>query len=459
MNTETIVAEPRTSTEPARPRPGARLDARGCPVSTRSQAAIDRAEHAQWILLSYYGDALAALDEAIAADPHWALAHLMKANALLTVNEHGFTALARASFEQAKALAERANDRERAHMAATELCLAGQWAGACDAWERILLEHPQDLVALGAAHIFDFFRGDARSLQRRVTRVLPEWSASAPLYSYVLGMHAFGLEENNHYARAQEAGQAALAIERRDPWAVHAVTHVHEMQGQYERGARWLESCSGDWAPDNGFSYHNWWHLALFRLERLDTAGALALLDERVTPGAELALQRVDITALLWRLRLLGVDVGSRWEAIADAWAAQPAEAGHYCFNDLHAALALVGAGRLQAAETLLGAVRRRGLDHSTPGMMAREVGEPLLRGLLAHASERHAEAVEILWPARETCHRFGGSHAQRDLIDQTLLDAAIRGGDSRLAKRLLNERALMKASSPLTEHWAQRIG
>ncbi len=342
MNTDTILAEPeaaarRTQTEP---RLSVRFDARGCPVSTRSQAAIDRAEHAQWILVSYYGDALAALDEAIAADPHWPLAHVMKANALLTVNEHVFTGLAQASFEQAKTLAGGVNERERAHIAATGLCLAGQWADACDAWERILVDHPQDLVALGAAHLFDFYRGDARSLQRRVTRVLPEWSASAPLYSYVLGMHAFGLEENNHYALAQETGQAALAIERRDPWAVHAVTHVHEMQGQYERGADWLQSRSGDWAPDNAFSYHNWWHLALFRLERLDTAGALSLLDERVTPGAAVALQRVDITAVLWRLRLLGVDAGARWEAIADAWAAQPTEAGHYCFNDLHAALA-----------------------------------------------------------------------------------------------------------------------
>ncbi len=87
------------------------------------------------------------------------------------------------------------------------------------------------------------------------------------------------------------------------------------------------------------------------------------------------------------------------------------------------------------------------------------EVGVPLLRAMLAHANEGHAEAVETLLRVREVAQRFGGSHAQRDLIDQTLLDAAIRNGRRRLARHLLGERLLMKSRSPLTEYWARRIG
>jgi tetratricopeptide (TPR) repeat protein len=368
--------------------------------------------------------------------------------------------LAADSLQRASELAAagHANERERRHIAATRLCAAGQWQQACDAWERILLDHPQDLVALQIAHLFDFYRGDARNLQRRVARVLPEWSPQGPLYSFVLGMHAFGLEECNLYPQALDAGHAALALDARDPWAVHAVTHVHEMQGGYDEGARFLASCSDDWSPDNGFAFHNWWHLALFHLERCDTAGALGLLDERVMPGAEVALQRIDISALLWRLRLMDVDLGERWSASAAGWPAAP-EAGHYAFNDLHAVLSLVGAGRLDDAARVIEAARTRSRESSTVGAMSAEVGVPLMTGILDHGRGHHEEAVEALWSVRDVCHRFGGSHAQRDLVDQTLMDAAIRAGRRPLARHLLNERLVAKARSPLTQHWAARVG
>ena len=434
-------------------------DARGCAVSTCSANAIEHAEKGLWRMVSYYGNALDDLDAAIEADPHWPMPHIMKTNALLTMTEHGFGVMAAQSLQRAAQLvaAGHGNDRERRHIAATQACAAGQWQQACDAWERMLVDDPQDLVALQAAHLFDFYRGDARNLHRRVARVLPQWSKQAPLYSFVLGMHAFGLEECNHYAHALDAGHAALAIDRRDPWAVHAVTHVHEMQGQYDDGAAWLRSRSDDWAPDNAFAYHNWWHLALFHLERCDTDAALKLLDERVMPGAEVALQRIDISALLWRLQLMGVDVGDRWDKSADAWPAAP-EAGFYAFNDLHAVLALVGARRLDAAEHVAAAARTKSREQSSVGAMALDVGLPLMQGVLAYARADHAQAVQALWAVRDTCHRFGGSHAQRDLVDQTLMDAAIRSGQRRLARHLLNERLLYKAKSPLTQYWSRRI-
>jgi tetratricopeptide (TPR) repeat protein len=436
------------------------FDARGCPVSTGSASAIEHAEKGLWRMVSYYGNALDDLDAAIAEDPRWPLPHVMKANALLSMTEYGLGLMAADSLQRAAELAAAGagNDRERRHIAATQACAVGQWQQACDAWERILVDHPQDLVALVAAHLFDFYRGDARNLYRRVARVLPEWSRAAPLYSFVHGMHAFGLEECNLYAHAHDAGLAALAIDPRDPWAVHAVTHVHEMQGQYDQGAAWLTSRSSDWSPDNGFAYHNWWHLALFHLERCDTAAALEVLDARVMPGAEVALQRIDISALLWRLQLMGVDLGDRWETSAAAWPPSP-EAGHYAFNDLHAVLALVGAGRLEDAERVVQAVREKSREASTLGAMAIDVGLPLTQGVLAYGRARYADAVEALWAVRDTCHRFGGSHAQRDLVDQTLMDAAIRDGQQRLARHLLNERLLAKAKSPLTECWARRIG
>jgi len=460
MTTNTEEAAPRANAEPAPRSAGSAVDGRGCPVSTASSRAIEHAEKALWRMVSYYGNALDDLDAAIAEDPAWPLPHVMKANALLSMTEHGLGLMAAESLQRAAELAAagRGNDRERRHIAATRLCAGGQWQQACDAWERILLDHPQDLVALQIGHLFDFYRGDARNLHRRVARVLPEWSTQAPLYSFVLGMHAFGLEESNLHSHALDAGQAALEMEARDPWAVHAVTHVHEMQGRFDEGARFLASCSDDWSPDNGFAFHNWWHLALFHLERCDTSAALALLDERVMPGAEFALQRIDISALLWRLRLMGVDAGERWGASADAWPEAP-EVGYYAFNDLHAVLSLVGAGRLGDAERVIEAARARSGELSTVGAMAADVGVPLMLGVLAYGRGRYADAADSLWAVRDGCHRFGGSHAQRDLVDQTLMDAAIRAGQRQLARHLLNERLLTKPRSPLTQHWAERIG
>ena len=224
------------------------------------------------------------------------------------------------------------------------------------------------------------------------------------------------------------------------------MTHVHEMQGRYDEGAAWLASRSDDWAPDNGFAYHNWWHLALFHLERCDTAAALALLDERVMPGAEFALQRIDISALLWRLRLMGVDVGERFAASAAGW---PAGARGRALR-VQRPPRRARAGRRRPARRRRRAWSRRrarsGRERSTLGAMAADVGVPLMLGVLAHGRGRHADAVEALWAARDGCHRFGGSHAQRDLVDQTLIDAAIRAGQPRLARHLLNERALIEA-------------
>ena len=437
-----------------------RVDERGNAVSTHSQSALDHTETAMWRMVSYHGNALDDLDRAIEADPTWVMPLLMKADLLLSTSEHAYGRMAEESLSHAAVLAAvgRANERERQHLVATRLCAAGQWGQACDAWNRILTDHPQDLLALLCAHIFDFYRGDARNLQRRVARVLPEWSADVPLYSFVLGMHAFGLEESNLYPQAHAAGLAALALEPRDPWAVHAVTHVHEMRGEYEQGAAWLTSRADDWVPADGFAFHNWWHLALFKLECLDTEGALALFDERIGSDPELALQRVDVTALLWRLSLLGVDVGSRWDTIAAQWPHDAPEAGHYAFNDVHAVMALVRAGRLADASTVADAVGRQAAAGTSLGMMAAEVGVPLIQGLLAYGRGQYGDAVAWIASVRDHCHRFGGSHAQRDLVDQTLLDAAIRGGQFRLARRLLNERLVTKSGSPLTAHWAARV-
>ena len=431
-------------------------DARDTPISTASNAALDQHEHALWQLVSFYGDPFATLDAAIAADPGWALARIAKADLLLSLTEPSVQPDARALLDASAPLLASAHPRERAHHAAASLCLQGRWREACAAWDTILLDHPRDVLALANAHLFDFYRGDLRNLRQRVARVLPQWDAQTPLYPYVLGMHAFGLEENNLYAQAEDTGRAALAREPRGPWAIHAVAHVFEMQGRHEDGREWLTSRRAEWAVDNGFSVHQWWHLALFHLEVLDTGAALALYDTYIGgAGSVINLQWLDAAALLWRIALLGVDTGTRWNQLAAAWADPVGHAGHYAFNDVHAALAFIGSGDLRQAQAILDAATPPDGDNRA---MAAEVGVPLLRGLLAFAHGRFDAAADALYRLRPLAHRFGGSHAQRDLIDQTVLAAAARGGRASIGRALLNERALAKPRTPLTEHWAGRF-
>lgn len=455
-------------------------DARGNPVSTASSAALDSAERALWRMMSFYDVPLTDLDDAIAADPAWPLPHLMKCGFLLTLTEARFLSEARQHWEQAQLLMAAQSvgtggtggdgggrAREQAHAQALLSLLEGRWARACQAWDEILMAHPRDALALQWAQLWDFHRGDAQGLRLRPARALPDWDEADPLAAYVWALYAFGLEESHLYPRAEEAARKALQLNPRVPWAIHAVAHVMEMQGRIDEGAVWLRQQKSVWAEGNGFSTHLWWHKALFRLEALDVAGVLRLIDKHFD-GAELQieLQRVDASALLWRLHLLGQDMSAAFHALLRHWPMHDADAGHSCFNDVHRVLALLGAGDVARAEAWVARCAQRLMDASdaprTQHMVARDTALPLLRGLLALGRGEGDEAARLLYGARTLAHRCGGSHAQRDVIDQSLLAAAALGGEGTrhtLGRALINERLLAKPMTPLTQHWVRRLG
>lgn len=438
-------------------------DLRGNPSGSASVAARDAAEQALWRMMSFYDTPLADLDAAMAADPGWAMPHVMKAGFLLSLTEPGLLREADAHLSHARALAKDAPARERGHLEAVQLVLEGRWHAACRRWDELLLQYPRDALALQWAQLIDFYRGDASGLRLRPARALPEWDESDPLYAYVLALHAFGLEESNLYPQAEATGRRALAVNPRVPWAVHAVAHVMEMQGRFEEGSAWLRLHQDAWAEGNGFAAHLWWHKALFRLEALDTAGVLRLVDTHLSGAAlQVTLQRIDAAAMLWRLHLLGEDVSARCAEVLAGWDLADEHAGHYAFNDVHAVLAMLGAGEVARAESWLARCAERALQPADAGrsnhLMAREVGLPLMRGLVALAHGDADAAVDQIYPVRAQAVRFGGSHAQRDLVDQTLLAAAARGGRRAVGRALLNERAMAKPVTPLTRHWIERL-
>jgi tetratricopeptide (TPR) repeat protein len=431
--------------------------ARGLEITASDSGSVERFELALWQLQSYFGDPIATIEAALQVDPELVLGHVLRAAALAGLAERRFQEEALASVVAAEAMLARANERERALVASMRLVVDGEWERGCRALDRVLVDHPRDVLALQTAHLFDFYRGDALNLRNRVARVLPAWSPSVPGYSYVLGLYAFGLEESNQYQAAEATGRRALELEQKDPWSIHAVTHVFEMQGRVEEGIEWLTCRELDWAPDNAFAPHNFWHLALFHLDRHRYDACLSLYDARIHPGPpETALQLLDATSLLWRLVLEGVEGGDRARVLADNWAKRmDVERGFYAFNDMHAMMAFVMAGRDAEAAALLGDLEHAA-EHArgTNRMMTQTVGLPVCRALIAFGDARYADAIEALLAVRDVASRFGGSHAQRDVLTSTLIEAAIRSGRGALARHVIAERTAEKPASD----WLRRL-
>jgi tetratricopeptide (TPR) repeat protein len=433
------------------------LNCRGVPVSTTNQTSLERFEHAAELAVSYFVDPLAVIDQALVEDPDFVTGHCLRAGLAVMSTEKAARPMLADSVAQLERLSDRANALERGHLRAARAWLAGDFAGSVRLYGDVLLDEPRDLLALQIAHIGDFLLGESQMLRDRVAQVLPHWSVDMPGYGYVLGMHAFGLEENGQYTRAEEVGRRALEQNLRDPWAVHAVAHVMEMTGRAGEGIRFLGERSADWAPDNGFAFHNWWHLALFHLELGDQERALAVYDQHIRPRpSKIAYENVDASALLWRLQLRGADVRERFAALAADWA-EVAEEGHYAFNDVHAVAAFVSAERHDEAARTLAAMERVLQQPGTNAMMTRDVGLPLAKALVAFSRARYDECLQLLLPIRTIVHRFGGSHAQRDLVHLTLLEAALRARRFSLARALTAERLDRKPHSPFNRLLAAR--
>ncbi len=429
-------------------------DRAGYPVSGANGEGLAAFEQAAHELRCLVDDPLATIDRALAASPAMPMAHVLKAWLHLLGTEPGGVAVARECAASAQALA--ATDRERRHADAAAQVAAGRWRDGGRALEDLSAAYPLDALALQAGHQVDFFSGDSRMLRDRIARVLPAWGASVPGYHAVLGMHAFGLEETGDYAGAERQGRLAVELEPRDSWGWHAVAHAHEMQQALREGIAWLEPNAVTWSRGSFLAVHNWWHLALYHLELEHIDEVLRLYDRAIGgPGSTVVLDLVDQSALLWRLHLRSVDVGARWAALAGRWAPLAA-AGNYAFNDVHAMMAFVGAGVEPAQAEVLEAQRAALARDDDNAGFTREVGRPAALALQAFGDGRFGEAVALLRAIRSGAHRFGGSHAQRDVIDLTLIEAARRAGERSLLWALANERAARRPRSPLVRRYLQ---
>lgn len=405
----------------------------------------------------FVGDPVGSADAAIEAAPGLVMAHALKAWLYGLATEPAATAVARETHGAMLSLP--ADARERGHVEAIGHLVEGRWHEAGRVIGRVSAENPLDVLAIQAGHQIDFFTGNARMLRARVADALPAWDPAMPGYHALLGMHAFGLEESGDYVRAEACGRRAVELEPRDGWAQHAVAHVMEMQARQRDGIAWMRQAPDNWSRGSFLQVHNWWHLSLFHYELGEIAEVLALYDGPIEGGrSALVLNMLDASAILWRLRLGGHDVGDRWTALAERW--RPfASAANYAFNDMHAMMAFVGAGDMASARALLEAQASAIGGGGDNAAFTRDIGGPAARAILAFGEGDFTSAARLLMPLRKIAHRFGGSHAQRDVLELTLIEAALRAGDAPLARRLTGERHAARPHSPLSGLFVDRAG
>ena len=425
-------------------------DAQGQAVSgatTESVATYDRAVRAY---NSGYGDALGLCDDVCAASPEFVMAHVAKAWMFALANDPGLVGKAQALARVIAGLPM--NDRERGHLAALRQAIAGARIAAVALLDRHLMHYPFDLVAHQAAMLLDGYLGRFRWVRDRSARALPRWSKDMPSYGTMLAFHGFGCEEAGDYARAEDESRTAAELEPHSFWPHHTVSHVMEMTGRPEDGLGWMSAREPYWAsPENITRVHIWWHKSLFHVELGQYDAALALYDGPIMETLRpLGLNLCNPSALLWRLDLLGCDVGERWRDLVKIWD------GH-ADGRCHAAMAELRSGQDALAEHRLDLMRDTAASNVEAAPLYRDVGIPLVEGLMAFHRGAYEQTVALLQPVRVDLWRIGGSEAQRDMIDWTMTEAALRAGQRDVALAMAYERLGTRPRSVVNRDFLRR--
>ena len=417
----------------------------GTRLATANETARAQFEIAALRIMAHRPQAEAALVEAVAADPlftgAWALrglCHVLLGRALGTETARGH--LARAI--EALAVVP-ASDDERALVRALQVGVHGGLRRAAEILENRVHGRPSLLLFAKLAHALRFMAGDRDRLTVGIESVLASNHGQVDGMGFMLGCLAFACEERGDFRRAEQLGLLALSQEPEDAWAMHAVSHVHEMTGRTVEGLDFIEKSRSVWSRCNNFALHMSWHKALFLAEQRRFDRALQLFDEDIWVQASEDFRDIsNAVSLLRRLELLGVSVGARWQSVSQAAAAHVNDRT-YTFACLHNLVALLSAGRVGEAAELVAAMERPMEPGNDQEQVLRRVGRPIARLLFDEARGR-AGRIELP-PLLSALSDMGGSAAQRDLFVRILIDHASRRADAQALEELLAFRRQLK--------------
>ncbi|MBL0918175.1 MAG: tetratricopeptide repeat protein [Hydrogenophaga sp.] len=400
-------------------------DARGISLSGATGSAARAYDRALASSCAWRIDADSPLDAALQDAPRFVMAHALRAYQLICSRDPKSHRAARPIFDAA--LRCRADRYEAIHLAAIGAALEDDLVRMRTCLDELIDQRPHDLLALQVSQSIDYLLGDFLRMRARIDATLRCLPADLPGYGSALAMQAFALAENGEAAQAEAAAHAALEIDPLNARAHHAMAHVFEMNECFDQGIAWMNKHHDAWANGTTFLTHGWWHMALFHLAREDADGALSIYDRYVRGSRSSSLaDLIDAASLLWRIALLGQDVGVRAQELADAW--EPHIDDRICsFADLHAMLAFGLAGDGARAQRLEGVLLRSAARPTRHGLTTRDLGLPGVRALRAFMCGDTMRAIPLLASLLPLMHRIGGSHAQRDVLHLTLR-AAIDG-------------------------------
>jgi Flp pilus assembly protein TadD len=411
-------------------------DWRGQQVTAGGAATVAGVDAFVRGFLAYENCALDILPAAD-ADPDCALANAYAAMLWLFLESPEGPPKALPYLARAEA-APHATERERMVLAATRAWADNDIPRAIAIGEDAAQRFPRELALAKVTQYHHFNLGDAPGMLRIAEKILP---ANGDL-AYAHGLAAFAYEQCHLLQDAERAARTAIRLQRKEPWAHHALAHVLLTQGRNAEGRAFLDDVKDTWTDLNSFMLtHNWWHLSLVMIEQGEAERVLEHYATHIWGvWKEYSQDQVGAVSLLARLELAGVDVGDRWQDLADHL--RPRVHDHVQpFLDMHYLYGLARAGRGDA-DTMLDSVRS--FAGTVPGFVRaawREVALPACEGLVAHARGNYGTAATRLLSVLPRLSEIGGSHAQRDLFEQLADDALIRSGKLAAAQNRLEQR------------------
>ena len=423
-------------------------DARGLEVTTDDAAAVGAADDFAARLLRLDQGVEAILDAA-KRFPETPIVQLYAATFWLYGQTGGALETAAVHLRACDALAM--NTRERALHRALALWHGNDNLRAVEAMEAITTEWPGDLLTAKIAEFLYYVLGQQymgprfRAHMRRLEGV----HAEDPDF---LAMTAFASELCSDCSAAEAVAERALAIEPRNPWAQHALSHVLIRQGRVAEGLARLESFLPLLAAcGRPIHCHDAWHLALLHLEQLDVAAAMRVFRTHIwgiTP--DLVVEQLDAIALLWRIEMAAGPMDAQWPSIAKQIAPRALET-FMPFMNAHYVYALARAGWADAVEAMLAGVRARSAaDDEEAKRVWAPVGRAVIEAAAAFGAGDRARAAALLDPVMPMMTSIGGSDAQDDLFRQTYLRSLQAAGRHAEAAAYFDAITAGKSRTPL---------
>jgi len=426
-------------------------DRYGLALTTSSSVAAERFQDGMDRLLAYGPGVEECFTSALQADDRLAVAH---AGLALVAVANGDAATARAAAGRARETVGGATRRERQHVEALSALVAGETARGLDLVAEHLADFPRDALLVNQASSAIGFAGRPDREEYRMAFL----ERLAPAYGddwWFQSALAFTYHEIDRYEDSRRLSERSLSQYPANAGASHNLAHIYFETLDTDAGAAFLTDWMAGYDARASFHCHLAWHLAMFELHRGRYAQALDIFERDVVAAVNPRLAMIDGSALLWRFRLDGQDGGSGrpldWRPLAEL--AERVSRPGFVFGEIHAALAYAASGDEAALTRLMDGLRA--LD-AKGHPIAGTVALPMVQGVAAFVAGDHAGALAHFEPVEGQMHRVGGSHAQWELFEETMVASYLALERFDAALRLVRRR-LQRRASPRDQRWLDR--